>query len=51
MLLKAVPKTSLQYYLINYDSAGDERDEADGNKTSQTVLGCVLKLQPHHDGS
>lgn len=48
MALETVPETSLQYYLINYDSLGNERTEADGSKTSQTVLD-VLAEEPITD--
>jgi len=38
MTLETVPDTTLQYYLINFDASGAERDEPDGSKISQTVL-------------
>jgi hypothetical protein len=38
MPLEQVPNTSLEYYLINFDASGQERDEPDGMKMSQTVL-------------
>lgn len=48
MALETVPDTSLQYYLINYDKDGNERDEPDGSKTSQAVLE-VLAREPITD--
>ncbi|MBD1853163.1 hypothetical protein H6F87_24785 [Cyanobacteria bacterium FACHB-502] len=38
MPLEQVPDTPLQYYLINFDASGQERNEPDGTKMSQTLL-------------
>ena len=38
MPLEQIPDISSQYYLINYDASGNERDEDGGSKMSQKVL-------------
>lgn len=48
MPLESVPGTSLNYYLINFDALGNERNESDGTKLSQTLLG-VLAQEPITD--
>ncbi len=48
MPLESVPDTSLNYYLINFDALGNERNEPDGSKLSQTVLE-VLAQEPITD--
>lgn len=34
--------TSLDYYLVNFDASGNERDEADGTKMSQTLIEVLV---------
>jgi hypothetical protein len=48
MPVESVPETSLQYYLINYDASGKERNESDGSQLSQTVLN-LLAQEPFTD--
>lgn len=48
MPLESVPGTSLQYYLVNFDALGNERDEVNGTKMSQTLIE-VLKKEPITD--
>lgn len=48
MPFESVPGTSLNYYLINFDALGNERNEPDGSKLSQTVLE-VLSQEPITD--
>lgn len=43
MPLESVPGTSLQYYLVNFDALGNERDEADGTKMSHTLIEVLTK--------
>lgn len=43
MPIELVPETSLQYYLINFDAAGNERKESDGSLLSQTLLDTLAK--------
>ncbi|MEP0873857.1 hypothetical protein NDA01_29550 [Trichocoleus desertorum AS-A10] len=48
MPFESVPGTLLNYYLINFDALGNERNEPDGSKLSQTVLE-VLSQEPITD--
>ena len=48
MPFESVPDTSLHYYLINFDALGQERNEPDDTKLSQTVLE-VLAQEPLTD--
>jgi hypothetical protein len=48
MTIELVPETSLQYYLICFDDAGQERNEDDGTCMSETVL-QVLVQEPITD--
>ena len=48
MPFESVPDTSLHYYLINFDALGQERNEPDDTKLSQTVLE-VLAQEPITD--
>jgi hypothetical protein len=48
MPLESVPETSLQYYLVNFDAKGNERDEADGTKISLEI-GDRLAKEPITD--
>jgi hypothetical protein len=43
MPIELVPETSLQYYLISFDAAGNERKESDGSLLSQTLLDTLAK--------
>jgi hypothetical protein len=38
MPFELVLDTSLHYYLVNFDALGNERDEVDGMKMSQTII-------------
>lgn len=38
MPFELVPDTSLHYYLVNFDALGNERNEANGTKMSQTLI-------------
>lgn len=48
MPFELVPGTSLHYYLVNFSDLGNERDEADNKKISQTLI-KVLKEEPITD--
>jgi hypothetical protein len=48
MPIEAVPNTPLQYYLINFDASGEEREEPDGSKMSDTIV-KVLAQEPVTD--
>ncbi len=48
MPFELVPRTSLHYYLVNFDALGNERDEADGTLMSQTLIN-VLANEPITD--
>lgn len=43
MPIESVPETSLQYHLINFDASGNERNELDGSRLSQTVLNLLAQ--------
>jgi hypothetical protein len=43
MPIESVPETSLQYYLINVDASGNERNESDGSLLSQTVVNLLAQ--------